>query len=398
MIDLTDLGVLLLVAAVVAIIAERLRLPFTVALVAAGVALALSPVELDVRLSKTLIYTYLLPPLVFEAALRLSWRKLRADLALVAALAVPGLLLAAGATTVGMHFLAGWSWIAAALFGVLIAATDPVAVVSTFDQAGVTGRLDVLVKGESLANDGAAAVAFTLLLAMLVGPPPTLGAGAWTLAVLVGGGIIVGLAIAALLMLVAGGTENRLVELTLTALAAYGSFALAESIGGSGVLAALAAGLFIGNAGRFNSLTDSGRAAVFGFWEFAAYLTNSLIFILIGVREAGQNFLPFLFPSLAALVLVLFGRALTVYGICALFNGSKSPVRTVHRHVLFWGGLRGALALALALALGLPASLPERNAIVTVTFAMVAFSVFVQTLTMNALLLRLGIIKPPVGA
>lgn len=395
MIDLSDFGILLLVAAAVAIVAERFRLPFTVGLVIAGIALALSPVDIDVRLSKTLIYTYLLPPLVFEAALRLDWRKLRADLALVAALAVPGLLLAAAVTAVGMHYLIGWSWIAAALFGVLIAATDPVAVVSTFDEAGVTGRVDVLVKGESLANDGTAAVAFTLLLSMLVGTPPTVSKGALTLLLLVGGGIAIGLAIAALLMLVAGGTENRLVELTLTTLAAYGSFALAEAVGGSGVLAALAAGLFIGNAGRFNALTESGRNAVFGFWEFAAFLTNSTIFILIGVREAGQNFVPFLVPALVALVLVLVGRWATVYGTCALF-GAKAPVRTVHRHVLFWGGLRGALALALAL--GLPASLPERNAIVTVTFAMVAFSVFVQTLTMNALLARLGIIKRVVSA
>ena len=163
MTDLYQLGLLLVVATFVAIACERLRLPYTVGLVVAGLLLAVAPFAITIPLSKTLIYTFLLPPLVFEAALRLQWRKVRADLPIITALAVPGLIVAAAVTSIGMHWIVGWSWAGATLFGILIAATDPVSVIATFDEAGVGGRVDLLVRAESLANDGIAAVAFGLI-------------------------------------------------------------------------------------------------------------------------------------------------------------------------------------------------------------------------------------------
>ena len=389
---LYEIGLLLVVAALVAIVCERVRVPYTVGLVVAGLVLAVAPLPITIPLSKTLIYTYLLPPLVFEAALRLDWRKLRADLPVVTALAVPGLLIAAAVTAIGMHQLVGWSWAGAILFGILIAATDPVSVIATFDEANVRGRVDLLVRGESLSNDGIAAVAFGLALAFIGGAStsfPDVG-----LAVLrtVGGGLFCGCAVALGLLLVAGRTANRLVEITLTTLAAYGSFSLAERVGGSGVLAALAAGLVIGSGGfgRSGLMTTAGQEAVKVFWEFVAFLTNSLIFILIGVREAHQDFSVVVWPAFAAVMLVLLARAATVYPVCRIFARTSHAVSLAHQHVLFWGGLRGALALALAL--GLPEGIAERETILRVTFAVVAFSVFVQTLTMTPLLRRLGII------
>jgi CPA1 family monovalent cation:H+ antiporter len=200
-------------------------------------------------------------------------------------------------------------------------------------------------------------------------------------------------AVAGALLIVAGRTSNHLVEITLTTLAAYGSFLLAEQIGGSGVLASLAAGLVIGAGGgrRLGSITIAGQEAVKAFWEYAAFLTNSLIFILIGVREAHQNFSAVIWPAVAAIILVLLARAATVYPTCRLFAGTSHAVPVAHQHVLFWGGLRGALALALAL--GLPMAVAEREVILRVTFAVVAFSVFVQTLTMTPLLKRLHVIS-----
>lgn len=387
-----QIGILLVVAAAVAIACERLRLPYTVGLVLAGLALALAPLPITVPLSKTLIYTVLLPPLVFEAALRLDWHKLRADLPVIIALTVPGLMIAAAVTATGMHWLVGWSWAGAALFGILIAATDPVSVIATFDEAGVGGRVDLLVRAESLSNDGMAAVAFGLALAFLGGASTGITSISLDVLRTVGGGLVCGCAVAAALLVVAGRTTNHLVEITLTTLAAYGSFLLAERFGGSGVLAALAAGLVIGGGGggRLGSITIAGQEAVRAFWEYAAFLTNSLIFILIGVREAHQDFGVVVWPACAAILLVLLARAATVYPICRMFAATHHAVSAAHQHVLFWGGLRGALALALAL--GLPTYVAERDTIVKVTFAVVAFSVFVQTLSMNALLRRLKII------
>jgi monovalent cation:H+ antiporter, CPA1 family len=160
----------------------------------------------------------------------------------------------------------------------------------------------------------------------------------------------------------------------------------------SGVLAALTAGLVVGNYRSSASISDSGRHAMVPFWEYAAFIANSLIFLLIGAQEAQQRFGGLWLPVLMAIALVTFGRAVSIYSLCAVFARSRLKVDSRHQHVLFWGGLRGALALALALAL--PETLPRRDAIITITFAVVAFSIFAQGLTITPLLRRLGQIGP----
>ena len=125
-----------------------------------------------------------------------------------------------------------------------------------------------------------------------------------------------------------------------------------------------------------------------GFWEYAAFVANSLVFLLIGMHETSQNFSAVWLPSVIAIAFVLLGRAAAVYPICLLFVRSRLRVTVRHQHALLWGGLRGALALALAL--GLPVELPRRAEIITVSFAVVAFSVFVQGLTMPLLLRVIG--------
>jgi len=170
--------------------------------------------------------------------------------------------------------------------------------------------------------------------------------------------------------------------------AAYGSFLLAERLHFSGVVATIAAGLLMGNSRRFGALSERGREAVLAFWEYAAFAANSLVFLLIGMQEAGQNFVAVGKPLVVALAFVTLGRAVAVYPLCGLFGRSALRVSLPHQHLLFWGGLRGALALALAL--GLPAQTPQRAEIVTVSFGVVAFSVFVQGLTMKPLLRRAG--------
>jgi monovalent cation:H+ antiporter, CPA1 family len=178
------------------------------------------------------------------------------------------------------------------------------------------------------------------------------------------------------------------VELTFTTVAAYGSFLVAEGLGVSGVLATIAAGLVIGNWGPLGVLSEPGREAVQAFWEYAAFVANSFIFLLIGMHEAAQNFRA-VWPAAAVAVLaVMVGRAFAVYPLCLLFARSSLRVKVPHQHALVWGGLRGALALALSL--GLPDELPGRSAIITVSFAVVAFSVFAQGLTMPPLLRAIG--------
>jgi CPA1 family monovalent cation:H+ antiporter len=271
---------------------------------------------------------------------------------------------------------------------VLIAATDPVSVTMTFKEAGARGRLRLLVEAESLLNDGTAAVGFAVALSVAAGVQSTFADTGIALLVTVGGGILTGAILGLTLMFLAGRTADHLVEITLTTLAAYGSFFLAEHFGCSGVLAALTAGLVVGNEGPRCSISSAGRMAVESFWEYLAFVANSLIFLLIGAREAQQHFGAVWQAALAAIVLVTLGRAVAIYPVCALFVRSHLRVDMAHQHILFWGGLRGALALALVL--GLPDDLPHRDEMIAAAFAVVAFSIFVQGLTMTPLLRRLG--------
>ncbi len=378
--DFTTLGLLLFVASLVAMLPRRIGMPYSVGLVIAGIALALLPFGLDLPLTPELIFQIFLPPLVFEAAIQIPWKPFRRELPLLLALVTLGVVLAASTVAVGMHYIIGWSWIGAALFGVLIAATDPVSVIALFKSVRVPPRLHLLVESESLLNDGVAAVG-------------DLGVAAIStkLVTTVVGGIAAGAIVALPLILIAGRTSDRLVETTLTVLIAYGSFGLAEHFHMSGVLAALTAGIIVGNYGFMGSISDDGRPAVINFWEFAAFLVNSIIFILIGGREAEQAFLPVLGAAAVATALSLIARAIAIYPVASIFLGSRFAIPWKYKHVLTWGGLKGALALALALAL--PASIPERAEIITVAFAVVAFSIFVQGLTMQPLMRRLGLIE-----
>jgi monovalent cation:H+ antiporter, CPA1 family len=386
--DLTQLGFLLFVSALVAMLSRRLHLPYTVGLVLAGMALYFSHIYLKWHLSKDLIFSVFLPPLVFEAALFINWQQFKKDLPVIALLATVGVALAAAVTAVGMHFVLDWDWGSAIIFGILIAATDPVSVIATFKEARVHGRLRLLIEAESLLNDGTAAVAFVAVLAILAGahqnPMSIAGSLLWTIT----GGMTVGAAVAFVLMFLAGRTPDYLVEITFTMLAAYGSFLLAEHYHFSGVLATLTAGLVVGNYRSSASISNAGRQTLGPFWEFAAFVANSLIFLLIGAQEAQQHFTGIWLPLLVAIALVTLGRAVAIYPLCAVFFKTRLRVAFKHQHILFWGGLRGALALALALAL--PEEMANRDAVITVTFAVVAFSVFAQGLTMAPLLRKLG--------
>ncbi|MEK6751826.1 MAG: sodium:proton antiporter [Chloroflexota bacterium] len=382
------IATLLLIAVIVVMAMRRLKIPYTVGLMLTGIILAISPFPSDnIEITKDLIFTIFLPPLIYEAAIFIKWQELRRDLPVILTFATMGVLLSAGITAAGMHYLAQWGWQSAILFGILIAATDPVSVIAAFKEAGVRGRLRLLMEAESLFNDSTAAVAFSIALAFAMNESVTIFGTLQSLVISVIGGILCGLLVAGGVLLLAGRTDDHLVEITLTTVAAYGSFLLAEHFHLSGVLASLVAGLMTGNIGSLGSFTDKGRDAVVSFWEFIAFVVNSFIFMLIGIRGAYQDFTNLIVPIAIAIVIVLFGRALAIYPLSVLFSRSALQVSTGHQHVLFWGGLRGALALALAL--GLPPEIAQRETIVTVAFGVVAFSIIAQGLTMIPLLRKM---------
>lgn len=399
--SLRQLVAALAVAMIVAIAARRLKLPYTVGLVVVGIGVAVSRSGLGLPLTHDFVFDLILPPLLFDAALSLAWRELWRDIIPIFALSTLGTVIAAAAVTSGMVCLVGWPLPAALMFGVLIAATDPVAIIAMFKDNGVKGRIRLLVESESLFNDGAAAVLFVMALAWT---EASAAAGdalqtAETLAQIVLGGAAIGAACGFAAILVARRTTEHLIEAALTTVVAYGSFLLAEYFHVSGVLAAVAAGLVMGNLGVLSEqdggvFSSKGREFVLGFWEFAAFLANSAIFLLIGTNVAAMPFQSYgVEVLLASIAIVLAGRVLTVYPVSLLFFWSRWKISWSEQHVLCWGGLRGALALALSLSL--PPTLPLRDEIVVVTFGVVAFSIVVQGLTMPWLLRWLGFLPPP---
>ena len=381
-----ELGALLILASLVAMVSRRIGLPYTAGLVLAGIALALLPIGVDLPLSRELIFNVFLPPLIFEAALQLRWPRFRRQAPVTVALAFLGVPISAAAVAAGVHWLLGWSWLGAAFFGVLIAATDPVSVIAAFKEMNAEARLGMIVESESLLNDGVAAVGFVVLMGIAGGDSFTATQALTSLVWTVAGGVGIGCLVAFAVLKVAGRTSDHLVETTLTTVIAWGGFLVAERLGASGVFATLFAGIVVGNFGWQGDISEVGRPRVLGFWEYAAFLANSFLFLLIGSNEAHQP-IALLSGALALVIgLTLLGRAAAVYPIALAFRPTALRIPAAYQHVLVWGGLRGAVGLALALAV--PPSVAEQREIVVLTFGVVAFSVFVQGLTMPPLLRR----------
>jgi CPA1 family monovalent cation:H+ antiporter len=385
----TVIVALVLVAALVAIIARRSRLPYTVSLVLVGLVIAIrSP--LHINETPELILSIFVPPLIFEAAFHLDLRQLRQNLTPILVLAVPGVLLTMLLVGGLVAFGAGLPLATALVFGALIAATDPVAVISLFRALGVPRQLAVTVEGESLFNDGTAIVVFRIALAAALTGAFDPVTGLFDFFRVVVGGMAVGLVLGWLVSQFIAHIDDRLIETTLTTLLAYGSYLLGEQIHVSGVLAVVVAGLLCGNVGM-SGATPTTKIMIFNLWEYLAFLANSVVFLLVGLNVD----LPQLWANLDAIVVavlaVLVSRALVVYGLSWLAHktGKSPPFPFQWRHILFWGGLRGAISLALALSL--PVTLAHRAELQAMTFGVVLFTLMVQGTSIRLLLDRLGL-------
>ncbi|MFO0751409.1 MAG: Na+/H+ antiporter [Myxococcota bacterium] len=390
---------MLAVATAVAVVARRLDLPFTVALVLAGLVLGVvRPFEAP-HLTKDLLYAVFLPGLLFEASYHLPWQAFRANKLAILSLALPGLVVAVALTALLLApavVLFGlepeFLLVHALVFGALIAATDPIAVSALFKSMGAPKRLLVLIEGESLINDGAAVVVFALAVQIATGGTVTVGyavgqfALIGALSVLIGG--VTGMAVS----LATRRIDDPLIEITLTTIAAYGSFAVAEHFGYSGVIACVVAGIICGNYGARVGMSATTRIAVESFWEYVAFVFNSFVFLLIGLEVSLAELARSWLAILVAFAAVLLARALVVAAATFLFRRTRERIPWSWAAVLTWGGLRGALSMVLVL--GLATDFPHRSFLVTITFGVVLLTILVQGLSMAPLLRRLGVVQP----
>jgi len=373
---------LLAVAAAMAIVVKRIKVPYTVALVLVGLAFAFFPNFVDIDFSSALILGLLVPPLLFEATLHLPWAKLKADLA-------PVLLLAIGGTILGT-FGVGWivwavvgvPWLAAVAFGSLISATDPVAVIAFFKELGVAKRLSVLVEGESLFNDAVAFVAFTLAVTAAE-PDENFGilSAIGDFIIVGGGGLLVGIVLGWFVArVVLANVDDVIIGV--------------DGLHFSGILAVVAAGLVVGTIGLRNT-SPTTRITLDHFWEVLAFLVNSMVFLVIGLKiDLIELFADNIWYIIVAVVAVLVTRLIIIYGFTAIV-ATLLPARRIpvpYRHVMYWGGLRGAISLALALSLEESAFAPEVvDTVLFMTFGVVLFTLLAQGTTISALIGRLGL-------
>lgn len=384
---------LLIAAAIIAVLAKRLRIPYTVCLVCGGLLLGvvhiplLSPLQPGNRpdwLTPDVILILFLPALVFEGSVKLEVRELLRNSVPLLLLANAGVLLAALATGYLVHLWIGVPVLIALLFGSIISATDPISVLAIFKDLRVDKRLSLIMEAESLLNDGTAVVLFGILSAAVVAENWSVAKGVEQYVLAVVGGAILGSLLGYLASRITGTVDDPQIEITLTTILAYGSYLLAYHLHLSGVIATASAGLMLGTFGSKKAMSPRTRTAMLSFWEYISFVMNSLVFLLIGleihVRELLENWV----SVVLAIGAVLLGRVLSVYLLVPVSNCFVEKIPFRWQPAAVWGGLRGALALALALSLN--SAFPYREQILNLTFGVVIFSILVQGLTIKPLL------------
>ncbi|RYZ36171.1 MAG: sodium:proton antiporter [Myxococcaceae bacterium] len=384
------------IATAVAIAARYFKFPYTVALVLAGLGLGVVHAFEPPHLTKELLFAVLLPGLLFEAAFHVDFRKFWKNKLAITSLAIPGVVASMGLTALllspamkGMNYLEGFGLIHAMVFASLIVSTDPIAVVGLFKALGAPKRLAILVEGESLLNDGTAVVLFMLVVGVANGEKFTVGGATWDFIKIAGMGVVIGAAVGFVVAQVMQRVDDAMVEITLTMIAAYGSFVVAEHFHYSGVIATVVAGMLCGNWAARLGMSPTTRVAVESFWEYLAFALNSVVFLLIGLEVQLTSLLASWQPILLAYAAVLVGRAVVVYGVSGLLRFTSERLPWSWSAVLTWSGLRGAVSMVLVL--GLPEDFAHREMLVNMTFGVVVLSIIFQGLTVAPILKRLGI-------
>ena len=384
----------LVVVAILYEVARRLGVPYPTVLVLGGLALAFVPGLPHEPLDPDLVLLVFLPPLLFSAAFETPLRDLRANLAPIARLSI-GLVLFTMVLValVTEAVIPGFGWAAAFTLGAIVAPTDALAATTVFRRIGVPRVVVTLVEGEALLNDATALVAYrTALLAVVTGSF-VLSNAIGNFVIAAGGGIAIGLAVGWVSAMILRRLDDPPVEVLLSLVIPFAAYLPADQLGLSGVLAAVSAGFVIGR--RLGTiLSPSSRVLWLSTWKMVGFVINGFVFVLIGVELpeavrglASQSAIEVGLLVVGVCGVVVVGRLLWVFA-SSLLPGSprrqiaKRDPRLATRLTLVvgWAGLRGAVSLAAALAL--PASFPERNLVLLVTFSVIVVTLVGQGLTL----------------
>lgn len=410
--EIAETIVLLLAAAVVlAWIARRVNVPDPVILLFGGGVLALTPTGLDVPLDPELILLLFVAPLLYVEGFYAPVRELRTNAASIAVLASVLVIVTAVAVAFVAHHVAGLPWAVAFVLGAALGATDVLAPVQVMGNAGADPRLVAVVKGESLFNDGVALALVGAASAAAVSGSFALGDAAANLVLSVLGGIVAGIVIAWVVAQARRRTEHVLIEAGMSLITPFAAYIAAEAVHASGILAAAAAGLYLGQ--RSHDLVEPlTRVELQAAWEIITFVLNSLLFLLVGLA-AGDIIRDVELPA-GEIVLAGFAITAAVIGIRMLWALTIAPAwrgaaRTVADRVrpasprawrlaLAWSGVRGSVALAAALSLPTEVDgggpMPGRDLVIVLVLFVIVGTVFLQGLTLRPLINRLGLTDP----
>ncbi|MGE5659098.1 MAG: cation:proton antiporter [Actinomycetota bacterium] len=380
--------VLLMMATVVALVTQRLRIPYVTGLVLAGLPIT-DVLSRRIGLDPSLVLNLFLPILIFEAAINTDISRLRSTFKPIALLAGPGSIFSSAIIAVLVKFGLGLTWIPAWLIGVILANTDTVSMIAVFKEIRVPSRLSTIVEGETLFNDAAALVLFNLILVVYATGSLTVVAGVKELLVVALGGGLVGGILGYLSLPIFVRLHDPLSSLLLTVALALGTFQIGQFLGVSGAVAVVIAGLIFGNLGLSQSSSASDRITLLSFWEYAGFGVNTFIFLLIGI-EINPVTLWKILPSILFVILAYqLGRILSVYLLLAGLKWFDRPIPLRWQHVLFLGNIKGSLSMALALSI--PLTLTGRDDIIALVFGAVLFSLVGQGLSLPWFVKRLNI-------
>ena len=395
---------MLLLASAVAMVALKYRLPYTVALVVTGLVLSMirssfyPEVDLPIHLTKELLFVVLLPVLIYEAAFHLELREFLDNWKSIMTLAVVGLM--AGIFLVSVMIYYGFRAATpitlggAVLIATIVAATDPVGVIAVLRATGAPRRLAVLMEGESLLNDGVAVVAFAVVLVVLGQVPETPAVTpVWLLKFMsweILGALLLGGGVGLLMGWLTSKVDDHLIEITLSTIAAFGSFLIADRLHSSGVIACLVAGMLGGNFGAKYGMSASTRVAVISFWEYITFVCNSIVFLLIGLDVVPAELLRDWLAILITWGAMLLARWAFVQAVLPQIAKLEGGLPEGLSKVVAWGGVRGSIAMVLALSI--PRTFEERQLAVNCIFGASLLTILVQSTTIGLLLRRLGLV------
>ena len=360
-------------------------IPYPVLLAVGGIVIGLIPGIRLPPIGPDLILLAFVPGLVFEAALALDLEEIWRRVIPIGLLATLGVLL----TVVGIgalaHFGLGLDWASGVLLGSIVAATDPIAVVSLLRQVRAPIGLDAILEGESLFNDGTGVAVFSAVLGTILSGHPSFADGALRLVFVTGVGVAIGLGAGALGVLLLRRVGEAELEILITLVVAYGAYLAADVVHASGVVSVVAAGIVVA---RYGSRTGRLKGTqLVGFWNLFAFILNAILFLVVGLALPTTRLISVAGLALGAYLIMFAARALPVYALLGLADFRGSSIPWSWRHMTFWGGIRGALSVALALSV---AGYPQVNPLVSV----LAYGMVVLSLLPVADLLHLRSVRP----